>query len=188
MAVQPKYINIGQGDPLGSPGCLHVAELDCCSFACWMFLTRDPTFPFCDEFVWSLLHVYLLGLLCVFCLFSFGVFFRWKEMNKPKNSSKENGLVDFNFLVVRWGHFISEFRTCYSWVLSRSICGCHVSFMNHIVILSSAPRSNLGGSGLKLSRNAASPFSLPLVLWQGTEDSALCSVHIKGWEEGQEGL
>jgi len=33
-------------------------------------------------------------------------------MSKPKDSFKENSLVDFNVLVPRWGHLISDFRKC----------------------------------------------------------------------------
>jgi len=47
-----------------------------------------------------------------FCLFCFGVSFKRREMSKPKDSFKENSLVDFNVLVPRWGHLISDFRKC----------------------------------------------------------------------------
>ena len=50
-----------------------------------------------------------------FCFYfvCLGIFFKWTEMSKPKNSFKENRLVDFNVLVTRLGHLISEFRKCY---------------------------------------------------------------------------
>ena len=36
------------------------------------------------------------------CLFIFGVVFKWREIGKPKNSFKDNSLVDVNVLVPRW--------------------------------------------------------------------------------------
>lgn len=73
-----------------------------------------------------------------------------------KSSLKKNIFVDFNVLVTRWGPLISNYLGVFY--------GCHVSFKNHIMILSSALWPNLGQSIPKLSRNPVYPSFLPLFL------------------------
>lgn len=89
------------------PSCIwhHLISL---ALLLWIFLTRNSSCFFCDEFVWSLLFVYLFELLAIiYVLFHFGFFFKWRKMSKMNISFKKNIFVKFNVHVTRWGPLIS---------------------------------------------------------------------------------